>query len=150
MKFRVKELSRQDLVHNPEELYEQELKEAQQVMYMESTDGEVENKAVKVTKDGKACSEKQQAQCRFCWGTESSVDNPCIVPCNCTGTVGFIHYMCLRNWLSLKMQSKETEQITTLFWKNFECELCKYAYPYLFKTKDRVYKLVDIQKPPTA
>ena len=86
-------------------------------------------------------------QCRFCWGTESSLENPCIVPCNCSGTVGFIHYLCLKNWLSLKMQSKETSQITTLFWRNFECELCKYAYPYLFKTKDRVYKLVDIKTP---
>jgi len=61
-------------------------------------------------------SEKQQTngsggtggQCRFCWGTESSEENPCIVPCNCSGTVGFIHYLCLKNWLCLKMQSKET------------------------------------------
>ncbi len=45
------------------------------------------------------------------------------------------------------MQSKETPQITTLFWRNFECELCKYAYPYLFKTNNRVYKLVDIKTP---
>ena len=45
------------------------------------------------------------------------------------------------------MQSKETDQITTLFWKNFECELCKYAFPYLFKTRNKVYKLVDIHKP---
>mmetsp|Transcript_23915 Transcript_23915/g.32047 ORF Transcript_23915/g.32047 Transcript_23915/m.32047 type:complete len:177 (-) Transcript_23915:854-1384(-) len=45
------------------------------------------------------------------------------------------------------MQSKETPQITTLFWRNFECELCKYAYPYLFKTANRVYKLVDIRTP---
>lgn len=56
-----------------------------------------------------AASEKpQQGQCRFCWGTESSLENPCIVPCNCSGTVGFIHYACLKNWLHLKMQSKET------------------------------------------
>ena len=61
MKFRVKELSRQDDVQNPSELYEQELKEAQQVTYMETTDGEAENKGVKVFKDGQTCSEKQQA-----------------------------------------------------------------------------------------
>ena len=76
---------------------------------MGQTDATDSNKGVKVDKDGKQCDEKQTAQCRFCWGTESSADNPCIVPCNCTGTVGFIHYACLRNWLSLKMQSKETE-----------------------------------------
>lgn len=58
MKFRVKELSRQDMVQNPNELYEQELKEALQVTYMEPTDGEAENKGIKVTKDGTKCSEK--------------------------------------------------------------------------------------------
>ncbi len=35
-----------------------------------------------------------------------------------------------------------------MFWKNFECEICKQAYPYLFKVEDnKVYKLVDIQLP---
>lgn len=34
-----------------------------------------------------------------------------------------------------------------MYWKTFECEICKYAYPYLFKVDNKVYKLVDIQKP---
>ena len=46
------------MVQNPDELYEQELKEALQVTYMEPTDGEAENKGIKVTKDGTKCSEK--------------------------------------------------------------------------------------------
>jgi hypothetical protein len=94
--------------------------------------------------------DKSKPQCRFCWGTESTEENPCIVPCNCSGSVGFIHYNCLKNWISLKMQRKEHESITTLFWRNFECELCKYAYPYAFKTTKKVYKLVDIKVPQTS
>ncbi len=37
--------------------------------------------------------------------------------------------------------------IQTIFWRNFECELCKQAYPYIFKVADKIYKLVDIKKP---
>lgn len=49
------------------------------------------------------------------------------------------------------MQTREVESIRTLFWKTFECELCKHAFPYLFKTtRDKVYKLVDIEMPDKA
>src|SRR3569833_3259600 len=34
-----------------------------------------------------------------------------------------------------------------MYWKTFECEICKSAYPYLFKVDNNIYKLVDIQKP---
>ncbi len=36
----------------------------------------------------------------------------------------------------------------SMFWKTFECEICKQAYPYLFKVDNcKVYKLVDIVLP---
>lgn len=34
-----------------------------------------------------------------------------------------------------------------MYWKTFECEICKQAYPYLFKVGPRIYKLVEIQQP---
>ena len=34
-----------------------------------------------------------------------------------------------------------------MFWKTFECEICKTAYPYVFKVGTILYKLVDIQPP---
>lgn len=34
-----------------------------------------------------------------------------------------------------------------MYWKTFECEICKTAYPYLFKTDGIVYKLVEITPP---
>ena len=150
MKFRIKELVCADQEHDPEEIHQQDLKEAHQVKFIEPNvdeDGNERSPRISEAAEDTRKPSSVSQQCRFCWGTESSMDNPCIVPCNCSCTVGFIHYLCLKNWLCLKMQSKETPQITTLFWRNFECELCKYAYPYLFKTKDRVYKLVDIKTP---
>ena len=148
MKFRIKDLVCAGQDPDLEEIVEQDLKEAHQVTFMEpNVDETGKELSTRSSGAGDKSSTQQQSQCRFCWGTESSLENPCIVPCNCSGTVGFIHYACLKNWLHLKMQSKETPQITTLFWRNFECELCKYAYPYMFKTNNRVYKLVDIKLP---
>lgn len=98
------------------------MKEARQVI----TSDPCESESGASGSDGKV-------QCRFCWGTDSSEENPCIVPCNCSGSVGFIHYLCLKNWLQLKMSVKETSELQTLYWKNFECEICKFAYPYLFR-----------------
>ena len=116
-----------------EELYLQELKEAK----LATTLGEV------------ACEEP--ATCRFCWSAESTEENPCIRACNCSGSVGFIHLDCLRMWLGTKLQRKESDHLISLYWKFFECEICKTAYPYLFKTQSkRVYKLVDMQLPPAC
>jgi hypothetical protein len=45
------------------------------------------------------------------------------------------------------MQNKISENLVSIFWKTFECEICKTAYPYLFKVSDKIYKLVDIKLP---
>jgi hypothetical protein len=86
-------------------------------------------------------------QCKYCWGSASTRENPCIVPCKCSGSVGFIHFKCLKNWLDLKVTSKQQGNILSLYWRSFECELCKHAYPYIFRIEDRVYKLVDMKRP---
>ena len=46
--------------------------------------------------------EDQLARCRFCWGTSASFENPLFKSCNCAGSVGYIHFSCLRNWLDVK------------------------------------------------
>ena len=69
------------------------------------------------------------------------------MPCKCAGSVGFIHFECLKNWLNTKMNKKESDHLISMYWKTFECEICKQAYPYLFKVGPRIYKLVEIQQP---
>lgn len=68
------------------------------------------------------------------------------MPCKCSGSVGFVHFKCLKSWLDTKVIVKSQGNIQTLFWRSFECELCKHAYPYIFKVEDITYKLVDIPK----
>ncbi len=133
VKFRIKDFQCEKMGQTPEELYQQELKEAKPVITL----GE----------DVIDQDPNQHSGCRFCWGTDSTEENPCIVPCKCTGSVGFIHFECLRNWLSTKMQRKESDHLISMYWKTFECEICKQAYPYLFKVGAKVYKLITIQQP---
>jgi hypothetical protein len=71
VKFRIKDFQCEKMGQTQEELYQQELKEAKPVIALE---------------------EGGQGTCRFCWGNESTPENPCIVPCKCTGSVGFIHF----------------------------------------------------------
>lgn len=48
------------------------------------------------------------------------------------------------------MQTKTCENLVSTYWKTFECEICKTAYPYLFKVKELIYKLVDVKVPDLA
>lgn len=87
-------------------------------------------------------------QCRFCWCTEETDDNPLILACKCAGTVGYIHYACLKNWLKTQRHVKEYgENVTSYYWKKFECEICKQSYPYIFKKGQTLFKLIDITEP---
>lgn len=45
------------------------------------------------------------------------------------------------------MTKKDSNDLTSMYWKAFECEICKTAYPYLFKVGPIIYKLVEIQPP---
>ena len=74
--------------------------------------------------------------------------NPLLNSCECDGSVRFIHYECLKYWLLQKVERRETKTdegtIVSFSWSHFECELCKHAYPYVFKANNRDYKLADI------
>jgi hypothetical protein len=50
--------------------------------------------------------------------------------------MGSIHVVCLKQWLENKKVKREDPQITTYYWKNFECELCKSPYPSIYLSKN--------------
>ena len=41
--------------------------------------------------------------CKFCWLTESTESNPRFAACNCAGSMKYIHFECLKNWLRTKV-----------------------------------------------
>lgn len=48
------------------------------------------------------------------------------------------------------MSLKEDENCISYTWKQFECEICKTPYPYVFRSQGRKYRLVDVALPKTG
>jgi hypothetical protein len=72
---------------------------------------------------------EEDAQCRICFGTESLTENPLITPCDCTGSIKYIHTECIRHWLRSRIQTKTTFSTTSYYWTDLNCELCKTSLP---------------------
>lgn len=75
--------------------------------------------------------------------------NPLISACQCDGSMRLIHLNCLRQWIREKCHRREVEvegagTVVTWTWRQFECEICKQAYPLTFvgRTGER-YDLVE-------
>ena len=93
--------------------------------------------------------------CRICFNSETnSAKNPLICPCICKGSMKYIHYLCLKNWLNLKVESElgrrvniEKEKPTITYNKNeIRCELCKSKFPDYVRHNDKLYN-VSFYKP---
>ena len=117
----------------------------------------IKQKEKDMEKDNIKLHEKKEKGkiCRICLsGEDSPVKNPLICPCTCKGSMKFIHYSCLKNWLNLKIESDlgygrdlETEQPTiTYSTKDIACELCKTKLPDYIKHKGKIYN-VSFYKP---
>ena len=96
-------------------------------------------------------SHEEKVPCKFCWMTESTLQNPLLSACQCDGSMRVIHFDCLKMWIKEKMLRKESEvegagHVFTYSWRLFECEICKHAYPLTFKSRHDescTYDLVD-------
>lgn len=43
------------------------------------------------------------------------------------------------------MAKKEDKNLISYTWKQFECEICKKPYPYVFKSNGVSYRLIDVE-----
>ncbi len=94
----------------------------------------------KNSKDSIAGSESALLQtCRICLGDQSDESDPFFSPCQCSGTMKFIHVLCLQKWLKSKLHIKQTSFSTSVYWKTLECELCKTTYPSTNTYETQVY-----------
>mmetsp|Transcript_12107 Transcript_12107/g.8447 ORF Transcript_12107/g.8447 Transcript_12107/m.8447 type:complete len:108 (+) Transcript_12107:1383-1706(+) len=83
--------------------------------------------------------------CRLCWVNEQEEDNPLLSACKCRGGVQYIHYKCLKHWLSTKRFTFNTPTVKSYYWRQFECEICKQTFPYVFRVNGRNFHLVDVE-----
>ena len=87
---------------------------------------------------------KTKIICRLCYLSESTITDPLISPCNCNGTMKYIHLSCLKNSIKLKYNKKSSENLEMFIFQNYACEICLTSYPKYIIYKTQVYYLIDI------
>lgn len=91
----------------------------------------------------------EEVCCRICL-SEEEPNNPIISPCECIGSVKYIHLNCIREWLDSKRHKKETAFVNSYIWKGLECEICKAAYRDEVQVNGKMLSLLNYVIHPTA
>ena len=104
----------------------------------------LDNISKKILKDPEKSS---KPLCRICLSEEHEKENPLIHPCNCDGTMKYIHLQCLRLLIQSKIKKAENDSCKVLTFKRLECEICKTAFPEKISIKGSLFSIIEIDKP---
>ena len=102
------------------------------------------------TKQAQETQNDANLTCRYCFQREISddeIENLLINPCDCKGSSGMVHLMCLMNWIQYKIISKNTNNIATYSWKKLQCEVCTKNWPRSIRYQNEVRSLISVEKP---
>ena len=89
---------------------------------------------------------KQNSVCRICYGEEEDEkENPMVQPCQCSGSLKYIHLQCLKHWIMTKSCTKvdDNDCCKVFLFKEIECEICKSKFPDLINHNGKHYSLLD-------
>lgn len=92
-------------------------------------------------------NEREFGACRICLSNDLDSSNPLISPCKCSGSMKFIHLLCLRQWLNSRKISRMTENCVTFSWKSIDCEICRSSIPFSVDRMGKESELLRIEKP---
>lgn len=84
---------------------------------------------------------------KFWWSSDETEDNPKMCPWNWTGSMRYIHFKWLQQWMDSRKQSKNQGGVYSIIWKNFDWEICKEPYPYVFEYKGKRWNLHKPYRP---
>ena len=83
--------------------------------------------------------------CRICFEPAEEANNALLSPCNCAGSLRYIHVACLRRWLEGQLQVKQLDNGGGSYLiRTITCEICKSSY------SKSVYGSILIPRPNTA
>jgi hypothetical protein len=78
-----------------------------------------------------------QLTCRICLMEGSTREDPLVRPCQCRGTIEYVHVGCLRLWIQDRLDTRGREH-GSYHWRPLPCELCKTTYPaYCRSARDK-------------
>lgn len=93
--------------------------------------------------DSEADASIKHLQCRICLGEGPGDDDPLIVPCECSGSIRFVHARCLGHWLKGRL-GLENYNGSVYFFRPLACELCHCIYPSYFLSGDHPTTLATL------
>lgn len=89
----------------------------------------------------------RSAPCRICLlegaGEDGEENDPLIRPCQCKGSIEFVHLGCLRHWIKGRL-SLSDKPSGSYFYKALTCELCRTLYPAYIDTGSGRETLVEV------
>lgn len=138
-----------DIGTNGYELKENDVLKLGRVIIKVKKIGEGEMISKKISSNNLSCSDisDKENACKICCCEDSDAENPLISPCKCIGSMKYIHLQCLKKWLKNKISCRSSGPVTSYFWSDFMCELCKTPLPSIFKYKEQDLDLVSITYP---
>jgi len=81
--------------------------------------------------------------CRICLLEGPGEDDPLITPCQCRGSIEYVHLGCLRHWIRGRLNLSDAPG-GSYFYRPLACELCKAVYPtYIHNGRERA-PLVEV------
>ena len=87
---------------------------------------------------------KKDFICRICYSSTSSINNPLINICKCDGSMKYIHYKCLKEWIDSQILKEDykNKKVITYNENIFKCELCKEKYPEYIEYNNKLYNII--------
>jgi hypothetical protein len=95
--------------------------------------------------DASASGELNQTLCRICLLEGPSEDDPLISPCQCKGSIEYVHLGCLRYWIKGRLNFTDSSG-GSYFFRPLACELCKGVYPTYVHSGSERTPLVEVPR----
>jgi len=95
--------------------------------------------------EANANTDLSQTLCRICLleGPGEEGDDPLITPCQCKGSIEFVHLGCLRHWIRGRLNLSDSPG-GSYFYRPLPCELCKTVYPTYIQNGPERSPLVEV------
>ncbi|XP_055388705.1 uncharacterized protein LOC129617557 [Condylostylus longicornis] len=90
--------------------------------------------------------EASTMQCRICLLDGGTAEDPLLCPCQCKGSIKFVHLDCLRHWINGRLSISDDQQKASFFFKQLQCELCKAAFPSAVILNNERVSIVRVPK----
>ena len=103
----------------------------------------IKNKNINEKKSNLILTNIKKNICRICYNEEEEESNPLIQPCQCSGTMKYIHYKCLKKWIETNSYIiiEKSKIYSIINVKNFECELCNNKFPDIIEYNGKFLEL---------